>query len=211
MSRQRKNPETVKAATKATATPTDAPQTVATPTRPETGTERLRREAAEEAESARAKLAAEREKREAEEAERRAKAEAERRARAEAARLAEQRRRADERAQKVAKAHRIRASHAAIVARAESTYVHLDKMLAAMLAYDNDRKAGKADGLGPFERDFESAMENLESMKSDYRNSLVANRELLSRRLGWKAYQSDLAAIAEGEAIEREDAAKEVA
>ena len=49
MSRQRKNPETVKAATKATATPTDAPQTVATPTRPETVTERLRREAAEEA------------------------------------------------------------------------------------------------------------------------------------------------------------------
>lgn len=211
MSRQRKNPKTVKAATKATATPTDAPQTVATPTRPETVTEQVRREAAEEAEAERAKLAAEREKREAEEAERRAKAEAERRARAEAAKLAEQRRRAYERAQKVAKAHRIRASHAAIVARAESTYVHLDKMLAAMLAYDNDSKAGKADGLGPFERDFVSAMETLASMKSDYRQYLLSNADLIGRCLGWKRYRAELAAIAEGEAIEREDAAKEVA
>ena len=177
------------------------------PTPPETVTERLRREAAEEAEAARAKLAAEREKREAEEAERRAKLEAERVKREEDARRAEERRRADERARKVARAHQIRAGFAEIVSKAETTFVHLDKILAAMLAYEADRKAGKADGMGYFERDFDMAMQNLESMKSKLRNDLLSNEQMLGARYGWKTYRAMLEEVAAGEAIEREDAA----
>lgn len=207
MGRPKKNHETVAAAADATATPTDAPQTVATPTPPETVTERLRREAAEEAEAARAKLAAEREKREAEEAERRAKLEAERVKREEDARRAEERRRADERARKVARAHQILAGFAEIVSKAETTFVHLDKILAAMLAYEADRKAGKADGMGYFERDFDMAMENLASMKSKLRNDLLSNEQMLGARYGWKTYRAMLEEVAAGEAIEREDAA----
>lgn len=185
------------------------PTPQATPPRVETVTERLRREAAEAAEAERAKLAAEREKREAEEAARR-----EREARAKAEREAAAKREAAQRAAaarqyKISHAHRLRAGHAQIVAKAESTFVHLDKMLAAMLAYEADRKAGKADGLGPYAPDFDAMMQNLASMKSQYRDNLLRPADMICQSVGgWKIYQTQMAEIAEGEALEFEAAAR---
>ena len=171
--------------------------------RHETVTERLRREAREEAEREAAKLAAERdaaerarierEKREREAAEKR---------RIEAAQ--EAKRREDARRQNViAKAARDRKKCADMIERLERSYTHAERILAAIAAYDEDMKAGRAQAIGYV--DFEHFTADLNGTKEIMKVDLLNQSTFLSARLGKEHYRNMQANFAEAAALEKSE------